>query len=127
MNHILNGGGNTGMPNTEKLAYKIYDDTSNSLIANIYYTQETNTYRADLIKRDGYIPLLFGFPEIGSRPNPESQYIENFLSARVIPPNRDFLKEILHLNNLYEYDWKELIKLNKGRTTDDGFRVEVVE
>ena len=42
MNHILNGG-NTSMSNTEKLAYKIYDDTSNSLIANIYYTQETNT------------------------------------------------------------------------------------
>lgn len=111
---------------SEVLTYRIYDDTSNSLIANIYYTAETNYYRADLIKRDGHIPLLFGFPISGSRPNPKSEYIEAFLSSRVIPENRDCLKEILQANNIYEYNWKELIKLNKGRTTDDTYRVEVV-
>lgn len=110
----------------ERIVYRIYDDITNELIADIYFNDNTNEYRADLIKKSGYIPTLFGFPISGSRPNPKSEYIEAFLSSRVIPSNRDYIKEILQANNLYEYDWRELIKLNKGRTTDDGYRVEVV-
>lgn len=35
------------------------------------------------------------------------------------------LKEILEKNNIYKYDWRVLIKLNKGRTVSDNYRVEV--
>lgn len=105
--------------------YEIWDDRTNEHIADIYY--KDNNYTAKLNKFTGYLPVLFGFPIAGTNTNPTSDAIENFLKDRVIPSNRDMLKEILHQNNIYEYDWKELIKLNKGKTTDDFFRIEVIE
>lgn len=71
--------------------------------------------------------LCLAFQSGGSRPNPDSKVIEAFLKDRVIPENRDYLKHILEANGIYEYNWKELIKLNKGRTTDDPYRVETHE
>ena len=109
----------------KRLAYQIYNDTNNNLIANIYI--ENNVYTADLVSTEKPLPILFGFPEMGSRPNPKSEYIENFLADRVIPSNRQNIKQLLEMNGLSEYDWRELIKLNKGRTTDDCYRVETVE
>ena len=37
------------------------------------------------------------------------------------------LKEILHANNIYKYDWRVLIKLNHGKSVCDPYRVEVEE
>ena len=105
--------------------YQIWHDRTNEHIADLYY--ENGTYRAKLYKFSGGIPTLFGFPEAGTRPDPPSECIEHFLEDRVIPPNRDMLKHILEQNGIYEYDWRVLIKLNKGRTTDDLYRIEVIE
>lgn len=110
-----------------KLKYQLIADDTNELVANIYYDESANTYSAELKHIVWDLPPLFGFPEVGSCPNPCSWAIENFLKSRVIPPNRDGLKYILQQNGIYEYDWKVLIKLNKGRSVDDGLRVEVVE
>ena len=111
----------------EYKAYSIYEELTGSLVADIYYDKETDKYRAVLLWHEYPIPIMFGFPEWGSRPNPDSKVIEAFLKDRVIPENRDYLKHILEANGIYEYNWKELIKLNKGRTTDDPYRVETHE
>lgn len=105
------------------ITYQIWD--KNNHIADIYY--DNKVYRAKILDRQALLPVLFGFPDNGSTENPQSIHIENFLKLRVIPQNRDYLKEILAQNNMYEYDWKELIKLNKGMTTDDPYRIEVIE
>lgn len=108
---------------TKQLAYQIYDDRTDELIADIYIHTD-DTYSADLIKTTGVLPGIFGWPISGSKPHPESQYILAFLKGRVIPENRDMLDYILEVNNIPYYDWQILIKLNHGRTTDDPYRVE---
>lgn len=117
---------------THGLAYQIYDDITNEHVANIYYDEHTDKYRAELLVKENS-PYLFntfiqeeGRFGIGERPNPNSKYILYFLQDRVIPENRDMLKEILEANGLYEYDWRVLIRINHGRVTDDDFRVEAV-
>lgn len=105
------------------LAYVIYNDDTNDLIANIYVS-DSGEYSTELLSKSKDIPVLFGWPIPGSRPNPESKYILAFLQSRVIPPNRDMLKSILEANHIYEYDWRVLIRLNQGRTVEDHFRVE---
>lgn len=110
-----------------KLKYQVYNDRTDKLIADIFYDSETNTYDADLKYYSWDIPILFGRPPFEPTPNPESEYIENFLASRVLPPNRQLIKEMLAETGLYEYDWKEMIKLNKGRSVEDWFRVETIE
>lgn len=107
------------------VVYKVYNDKTDIHIADIYY--KDNVYKARLLNKDGVIPTVFGFPILGSVEEPESECLEAFLSSRVIPWNRDNLQHILEVNGVYEYDWKHLIKLNKGRTVEDCFRIEVVE
>lgn len=107
------------------VTYQIWNDKTNKHIADLYY--QDNKYSAKLLVFNGCIPVLFGFPVGGSILNPTSDAIENFLRDRVIPLNRDMLEEILHQNNIGKYDWKELIKLNKGKTTDDFYRIEVID
>lgn len=57
----------------------------------------------------------------------DSDFLEYYLSDRVIPPNRDLLKQTLEAAGIYEYDWRVLIRLNHGRTIEDDNWVEVVE
>lgn len=116
-----------------KLVYKVYNDNTHKHIFDIYYSPLTNEYSVELLEKTG-LPILLceidfdtGRVIQAARPNPKSEYILNWLKDRVIPPNRDMLKEILEANGLYEYNWKELIKLNHGRCTDDYFSVEAVE
>lgn len=107
-----------------KLKYNIVHDITDEMIAHIYFNG--TKYRAELIQKSGDIPVLFGFPTAGTRPDPPSAAIEAFLKDRVIPENRDMLNYILRRNGVYEYDWRHLITLNIGRTTYDPYRVETV-
>lgn len=110
--------------------YKIFEDTIQKQVATIYYNRETKQYSSEvLIKK--YAPLPFtrfkygAFP--GECPHPPAWCLENWLKDRVIPENRMMLKEILHTNGIYEYDWRVLIKLNHGRSVCDTVSVEVEE
>lgn len=110
-----------------KLAYQILDRRNKKLIGNIYV--EDGKYTAELVRNpdEGPIPILFGFPEPGSRRNPPSWAIENFLKSRVIPSNRQLLDKVLESHNMKEYNWKELIKFNQGRSSGDVYMVETIE
>lgn len=110
--------------------YKIYDDDIDKHVATIYYNQTTKLYNCELIIPDK-TPLLFarcdGGIHPGECPNPPQECIDFWLRDRVIPENRQMLKEILHANNIYKYDWRVLIKLNHGKSVCDPYRVEVEE
>lgn len=59
--------------------------------------------------------------------NLDSDFLEFYLSQRVIPPNRDLLKETLMAEGIYEYDWRVLIRYNNGRVIDDHNWLEFEE
>ena len=111
--------------------YKIYNDIDNRHLANIIYNSQTSEFTSEVFP--GYEELLifskfnFGAIQWGAEPHPESVYLENWLKDRVVPENRQMLKEILAKRGIYEYDWRVLIKLNKGKTVSDTYRVEVEE
>ena len=113
------------------LAYRVYNDYTNKHVLDIYYNG--SEYSVELVEKTG-LPILVNSIDWenarviqAGRPNPKSVFIQNWLEDRVIPPNRDMLKEILLANQIYEYDWRVLIRLNHGKCTDDPFRVEAVE
>lgn len=110
--------------------YKIYNDNNGNHVATIYYNQRTNLYDSEvLIKNES--PILFAKCEYGvhwgEMPHPPQECIENWLKDRVIPENRQNIKELLERYGLYEYDWRVLIKLNHGRSVTDYYSVEVEE
>ena len=111
--------------------YKIYNDKTSKHIASIIYNPQTNEYTSEVFP--GYEEMMifskFNYGDIqwGAEPHPESKSLEFWLSDRVIPPNRDMLKETLARMGIYEYDWKVLIKLNHGRSVSDWYSVEVEE
>lgn len=114
-----------------KEVYKIINDTIHKHVASIIYDSKTNKFTGKLIDTKN-CPFVFdkptdGFGKIipGGNPHPDSICLLHWLEDRVIPPNRDMLKEMLIAHNLEKWDWREMIKLNKGRTTSDYFSVEV--
>ena len=116
----------------KKLAFEVYNDYTSKHIFDIYEDENTKEFSVRIIEKTG-LPTLLCIIDWenakviqAARPNPDSECILAWLQDRVIPENRDYLKEILLANGLTEYNWRELIKLNHGRTTDDTFRVETV-
>lgn len=110
--------------------YQIYSK-DDELLAEIYCN--TNVYTSKIIKHPSHL-VLFASIEPGCTrvkfegdPNPSSKALENFLADRVLPQNRMFLKEEMERNGIYHYDWRELIKLNKGKTVQDDLYIEVIE
>ena len=108
-------------------AYRIYNELTEELVAKIYYDEARHRYSAELLVEGWHVPVMFMRLDGTFNRNPTSEAIENFLKSRVLPENRDGLKEILLARGICKYSWQELIKLNKGRTNRDKFRVEVVE
>lgn len=112
------------------ITYQIYDDT-NELLAEIYCNN--GKYTSKIIKHPSRL-MLFASIEAGKTrvtfegdPNPSSSALEGFLSDRVLPEGRMYLKEEMERHGLYTYDWRELIKLNKGKTVSDDLYIEVIE
>lgn len=110
--------------------YKIYDDDIGKHVATIFYNQTTKQYSSEVIIKKNS-PLLFARFDrgifFGECPHPPQECLEFWLKDRVIPENRQMLKEILLANGIYEYDWRVLIKLNHGRSVCDPYSVKVEE
>lgn len=134
------------------VTYKIYGihwDTNEPIHScNIHWDRDKNKYWCEILpegrKYSETIPYLFKYRldgsydnflknfETGWEPptclsNLDSDYLEFYLSERVIPPNRDLLKETLEAAGIYEYDWRVLIRLNHGRVIDDENWVDIEE
>ncbi len=113
-----------------KEVYNIFNDNTHNHVATIIYDRETKEYTSELIIGDE-APILWAELNKGIHwgkcTNPEPKYMEAWLKDRVIPENRDMLKDILIKNGVYEYNWRELIKLNHGRTVSDYYSVDVEE
>ncbi len=115
-----------------KEIYRIYNDDTKNKVAEIYYDVDTNTFTSELFIADEAPFLFSNFSttspigvDIGGCPHPKSEYLEFWLKDRVIPENRQMIKEILQKVGLHEYNWKEMIKLNHGRSVSDMYSVEV--
>lgn len=111
-------------------AYTIVNDLEGELeVADLYYDTESREYSYDLKVPEGdtRLPFMFGCRALNGKEimHPDSEMLEYWLSDRVLPPNRMFLQEALEANGLYEYDWRKMIKLNKGKTVSDYFSVIV--
>lgn len=110
--------------------YRIYNDNNGNHVATIYYNQRTGLYDSKvLIKEES--PILFarceGGVHWGEMEHPPQECIEFWLKDRVIPENRQGLKEALAHYGIYEYNWRAMIKLNHGRSVSDYYSVEVEE
>ena len=112
----------------EGICYKVYNDLNGIHVANIIYNKDTDKYMAVCLNNCcGMPPVgLFGFFEDNLAIQLRDIAVRGFLEDRVVPPNRDMLKETLESMGIYEYDWRVLIRLNHGRSVDDDFSVEAV-
>ena len=111
----------------QQLAYRIYNDITGQLVANLYLDSDTNVYSAELLQRSTSVPVMFlDLLHGGFDPSPSSQAIEAFLKSRVLPPNRQNIQQLLEQEGMHEYNWKEMIKLNQGRSVEDYFSVRAV-
>lgn len=134
------------------ITYKIYgfyyEERKPIHSCNIHWDRDKNKYWCEILsdgkKYPDSIPYHFKYRLDGSYENflnnlktgwtppddlsnLDSEILEWWLSERVIPPNRDLLKETLEAAGIYEYDWRVLIRLNQGKTIDDDYWVEVSE
>lgn len=115
-----------------KEIYTIYNDNTKNKVAIIFYDRDNDTFDSELLLAEE-APFLWSCfssesetgMKIGGCPHPEPQYLEFWLKDRVIPENRQLLKETLQKVGLFEYNWREMIKLNHGRSVSDEFSVEV--
>ena len=115
----------------EKHIYNVIDDTvkyNGQLLGKIYYDDETGKYRAVRTTRERpYTCLLWGLPPDIIDEQNNSDIVLHFLEERVVPPNRQGIKEALASLGIYEYNWKKMILLNHGRNSIDHVRVEPTE
>lgn len=115
-----------------KEIYTIYNDDTNNRVAEIYYDIASGVYTSELFIADE-APFVFsnfsetaeGGIDVGGCPHPDSDVLEFWLKDRVIPENRDLIKETLRKVGIHEYNWREMIKLNLGKSVSDMFSVEV--
>lgn len=83
------------------------------------FTDETlciENYTDDMIKR------AFGVNE-----NPEWNDFYEFLESRCIPKTSSGIKEYLHVLGLYEYDALEIVRITKGKMSEDNMILKVEE
>jgi hypothetical protein len=95
-------------------------------IVGIIHCDENNYYKVEvLVSSDRYdfpVDLLGPHRDWGEESQPE---IIRWLESRVVPRNRQFLRQMLDAYNIPEWDLDTLLKLNHGRVCDDKFYVEI--
>ena len=107
-----------------RLAYIVTNNVTEELVAHIYFEERTQQYSAELISKTDRT-YIFGIEALGIIiPNPKHDVIIRFLKDRVVPQYRYGLSETLDKAGVANYNWKELIKLNKGINNEDRYRVE---
>ena len=91
----------------EKHIYDIIYDVTNVKVGEIYYNPDTDKYRAIRTNKEPLLPtILFGLPPEIVTEQTNSNWILFWLKDRVIPENRDNIKELLQIAGLDHYDWK---------------------
>jgi hypothetical protein len=109
--------------------YEIYSEyeKDTKLVGKIHCNKEDKMYIEEFVPLDyNYFPVdLLGIYRDWERDNQAN--IIRWLESRVIPRNRQFLREILDMYRIPEWDLDTLLKLNHGRVTDDKFYVEIGE
>ncbi|GHU57713.1 hypothetical protein AGMMS49975_23690 [Clostridia bacterium] len=87
--------------------------------------RDNGVYSARILDDNSRYPIsLFG---IHKEKELAHKNIEDWLKRRVVPKEREDIGEILAAAGLSKYDYLELIKLNRGRITDDDFELEIAE
>ncbi len=71
---------------------------------------------------DNKIKTAFGVNE-----NPEWHDFLEFLESRCIPKTRSGIKEYLSVLGLYEYDALEIVKITKGKMSEDNMILKIEE
>ena len=98
-----------------KLVGKIHEDSEGNLKVEVLVPYEYNYFPPDLLG-------IYRDWEIDDTPT-----IRRWLESRVVPRTRQFLRVMLDAYKLPEWDLIELLKLNRGRVSDDKFYVDVEE
>ena len=107
--------------------YIIKDYHTGQIVAEIIHNPTTNTYQSILHQEEGnwnYPIDLFGYNRDWES---DTETCIDWLKNRVIPQTRQNLRQCLDAHNIACYDYDIMMKLNKGRCTDDNFEVEIVE
>ena len=98
-----------------RLVGKIHEDNKGAMFVEVLVPDEYNYFPIDLLgphrdwERD------------------DTEQILRWLETRVVPRNRQFLREMLDAYKIPEWDLVTLLKLNKGRACDDKFFIEIEE
>lgn len=98
-----------------RLVGKIHEDENENLTVEVLVPIEYNYFPIDLLgpHRDWELD--------------DTEQIRRWLETRVVPKNRQFLRDMLDAYNIPEWDLVTLLKLNHGRVVDDKFYIEVKE
>lgn len=108
--------------------YLIYSGyTNNELVGIIHSDDKENLVCEVLIPDDRYdFPIdLLGPHRDWERD--DTLTIRRWLESRVIPPTRQFLRQMLDEYKIPEWDLDTLIKLNNGKSVNDKFSVKLEE
>lgn len=108
--------------------YLIYSGYTNNELVGIINSDEKNKLTCEvLISKDRYdFPIdLLGPHRDWERD--DTATIKRWLESRVVPPTRQFLRQMLDEYKIPEWDLDTLIKLNSGKSVNDKFSVILEE
>lgn len=108
--------------------YIIYSGYSNNEIVGKIYCDKDNKLTCEVLIPD----TRYDFPIDLLGPHrdwekDDTATILRWLESRVVPRNRQFLRQMLDAYNIPEWDLDTLLKLNKGKTVNDKFSVDIIE
>ena len=104
-----------------KYIYEIIDEKDESVVARVTVIEAFYNEKATMeVIDEEHLPIDL---KISDR---SSESILICMKDRVLPSNRMFLAEDLKRIGIQPGDWKSMILLNKGRTYQDNYRVELI-
>ena len=104
-----------------KYIYSIIDEQDEIEVARVFVEETPYIEKATLeVIREDKLPLDI---KISNRTSDAILYC---MKDRVLPANRMFIQKDLKDLGIQLGDWKSMILLNKGRTCQDNYRVELL-
>lgn len=104
-----------------KYIYEIINEKDESVVARVIVVDTFYNEKATMeVIDEEHLPIDL---KISNR---SSEAILICMKDRVLPSNRMFLAEDLKQIGIQPGDWKSMILLNKGRTYQDNYRVELI-
>lgn len=98
-----------------RLVGKIHEDEDENLRVEVLVPMEYNYFPIDLLGPHRNWEL------------DDTEQNRRWLETRVVPKNRQFLRDMLDAYKIPEWDLVTLLKLNHGRVVDDEFYIEIEE